>query len=153
MGMSIDGAVHMSGFLLGLVIGCYAGAVGTLLLLLAVHSIPDGGSPHTPASEPWNGVGLIAAIMIACGLTFSLLNLHRVAFPALVLMLLVFVAARLRGMLVSWMTLALATVTLCMILPPNMSLSIADRQDQYLLVFFVVCGTLGTRFIAQNQRA
>src|ERR1700688_2928238 len=35
-----EGAAKMSGFMLGVVIGCLLGALGTLLLLLVVYSIP-----------------------------------------------------------------------------------------------------------------
>ena len=75
------------------------------------------------------------------------------AFATSALLLLVFLAAHVRGMLVSWMTLGVATLILCLILPPTHSLSIADRQDQILLVFFILCGAIGTRMITHAQKA
>lgn len=143
----------MSRFILGLVIGGYAGAIVTLILQLVVRSIPVGANPRSAVLERWRDVGPIVVLIIASGVFLSFLDLHRVAFATSLLLLLVFVAAQRRGMLVSWLTLAIATLTLCIILPPARSLQVTDPQDQILLVFFVICGALGTRFIAQKQRA
>jgi K+-sensing histidine kinase KdpD len=143
----------VSRFILGLVIGCYIGAVGTLILQLVVRSIPVGANPRPATPERWRDAGLIVALIITSGFFLTFLDLRRVAFATSLLLLLVFIAAQRRGMLVSWLALVIATLTLCIILPPARSLQIADPQDQILLVFFVICGAFGTRFIAQNQRA
>jgi len=127
--------------------------VGTLLLLLFVHSIPDGEYFQKKASESWRGVALALALMLGAGVAFSLLNLRRVAFATSVLLLMVFLVAHTRGVLVSWTTLAVATLLLCLILPPIRDLRISDSQDQMLLGFFVICGALGTRLIAHTQKA
>lgn len=145
----------MSGFALGLVTGCFFGAIGTLLLLLVVRSIPDGESIRTYMPERWNVVALIMALMIISGVFFSFLHLHlhRVAFLMLIFMMLVFFAAHVRGMLVAWIALAVATLELSVILPPANSFTIAHPRDQILLGFFVVCGIVGTRLLAQEQKA
>jgi K+-sensing histidine kinase KdpD len=143
----------MSGFVLGLVIGCFAGALGTLLLLLVVYRIPDGDNLRPSVPQRWRAVGLIVALMVASGVLFDFLDLRQVAFATSILLLLVFITAHVRGMLVSWMTLAVATLVLCLILPPTQNLSIADPQDQILLVFFILCGAFGTRLIAHNRQA
>lgn len=143
----------MSGFMLGVVTGCLLGALGTLLLLLVVYSIPDGDYLQRSVSGPWRGIALIVVLMLASGAIFFVLNLHRVAFATSVLLLLVFVAAHARGMLASWMTLAVATIVLCQVLPPIGNLTIADSQDRILLGFFVLCGAVGTRLIAHKQNA
>ena len=143
----------MSGFILGIVIGCFAGSVGTLLLLLVVHSIPDGEYIQSQMRESWLGVALMVALVLGTGVAFSLLNLRRVAFATSVLLLLVFLIAHTRGVLVSWTTLAIATLLLCLILPPARSLRISDSQDRMLLAFFVICGAIGTRLIAHTQKA
>jgi K+-sensing histidine kinase KdpD len=144
---------NMSRFVLGLVIGCFAGAVGTLLLLLVVYNIPDGDQLGPTIPERWRGAGLIVVLMIVSGVLFAFLNLRRVAFATSVLLLLVFVVAHVRGMLASWMALAIAALALGLILPPVHTLAITDPQDQILLGFFILCGAVGTRLIAQNQRA
>jgi K+-sensing histidine kinase KdpD len=143
----------MSGFVLGVVIGCFVGVLGTLLLMLIVYSIPDGDYLRARVPESWRGVALIIALIIASGAIFAILNLQRVAFATSILLLLVFVAARMRGMLASWMTLAVAAVVLCQILPPAGDLTIADPQDRILLAFFVLCGAIGTRLITHKQKA
>lgn len=143
----------MSGFVLGVVIGCLIGVLGTLLLMVVVYSIPDGDHLRTRVPEPWRGMALIMALIIASGAIFAVLNLHRVAFATSMLLLLIFVAAHMRGMLASWMTLAVATIVLCQILPPTGDLTIAGSQDRILLVFFVLCGAVGTRLIAHKQKA
>lgn len=127
--------------------------MGTLLLLLAVYSIPDGDYLRSHVPEQWRGVALIVTLMIVSGVIFAFLNLRRVAFATCLLLLLVFLAAHARGMLVSWMALAVATLVLCLILPPTQTLNIADPQDRILLVFFVVCGAIGSRLIAHTQKA
>jgi K+-sensing histidine kinase KdpD len=143
----------MSGFMLGLVVGCFAGALGTLLLLLVVYNIPDGDNLRPSVPQRWRAVGLIVALMVASGVLFDFLDLRRVAFATSILLLLVFITAHVRGMLVSWMTLAVATLVLCLILPPTQNLSIADPQDRILVVFFILCGAFGTRLIAHNRQA
>jgi hypothetical protein len=143
----------MSGFALGVVVGCLIGVLGTLLLMLVVYSIPDGDYLSTRVPEPWRGTALIIVLMIASGAVCSIWNPHRVAFATSMLLLLVLVAAHRRGMLASWMTLAVATVVLCQILPPASDLTIADSQDRILVVFFVLCGAIGTRLIAHKQKA
>jgi hypothetical protein len=89
--------------------------------------------------------------MLASGGLFAFLNLHRVAFATSALWWAGFGGPA--GMLVSWLGLAVATVVLCQILPPTENLSVADSQDRVLLVFFVLCGAIGTRLIAPKQRA
>jgi len=127
--------------------------MGTLLLLLVVYHIPDGDyfSPRVP--RPWRTVVLIVALMIASGAAFAFLNLRRVAFATSILLLLVFVAAHVRGLLTSWLALAVATLALCLILPPTQALAIGDSQDQILLVFFILCGAIGSRLVAHSQKA
>jgi K+-sensing histidine kinase KdpD len=145
----------MSGFALGLIAGGFAGATGTLLLLLVVRSIPDGESIRSYMPERWNVVALIMGIMIVAGVFCSFVHqhLHRVPLLMLIFMLLVFFAAHVRGMLVAWIALAVATLELSVILPPANSFSIAHPRDQILLGFFVVCGVVGTRLLAQEQKA
>jgi K+-sensing histidine kinase KdpD len=142
----------VSRFILGLIIGGYAGAIGTLILQLVVRSIPVGANPRPSALERWRDVGPIVALIVVSGVFLAFLDLRRVAFATSLLLLLVFVAAQRRGMLVSWLALAIATLTLCIILPPARSLQVADPQDQILLVFFVICGAFGTRFITHNHQ-
>jgi K+-sensing histidine kinase KdpD len=143
----------MTQFVLGIIVGCFIGVLGTLLLLLVVYTIPDGDYFRSRVPEPWRGIGLIVALTIASGAAFAFLNLRRVAFATCVLLLLVFLAAHVRGMLVSWMTLAVATLVLCLILPPTRGFTIADSQDRILLMFFILCGAIGTRMIAHSQKA
>jgi hypothetical protein len=143
----------MSGFMLGVVIGCLLGALGTLLLLLVVYSIPDGDYLQRSVPEPWRGIALIVVLMVASGAIFAVVHLHRIAFATLILLLLVLVTAHARGMLASWMTLAVAAIVLCQILPPVGNLTIARSQDRILLVFFILCGAVGTRLIAHKQKA
>jgi len=57
MGTQKRGVRPMSGFFFGLVVGSFAGVIGTLLLLLIVYSIPDGDYLRSQVSEPWRGVG------------------------------------------------------------------------------------------------
>jgi K+-sensing histidine kinase KdpD len=148
-----SGVARMSLFVLGIIIGCFLGAIATLVLLLGVYSIPDGDYLRSQVPQEWRGIALIVGLMIVSGAVFAFLDLRRVAFATSVLLLLVFLAAHVRGMLVSWMTLGVATLILCMILPPTHSLSIADPQDQILLIFFVLCGAIGTRMITHAQKA
>jgi K+-sensing histidine kinase KdpD len=145
----------MSGFALGLIAGSFLGATGTLLLLLVVRSIPDGESIRTYMPERWNVVALVMALMIVSGgvCAFFHQHFHRVSFLMLIFMSLVFFAAHVRGMLVAWIALAVATLELSVILPPANSFSVAHPRDQILLGFFVVCGIVGTRLLAQEQKA
>ena len=125
-----------------------------MILQIVVRSIPDGGDLRHLVRERRHGVGLIVTLAIASGVLFNVLNLpRRAAFAIAIFLLLVFVAAQVQGMLVSWVTLAIATLTLCLILPPVHPLRVARPQDQILLVFFILCGPVGARMITQNQRA
>jgi K+-sensing histidine kinase KdpD len=142
----------MSGFVVGVIVGCFGGAMGTLLLLLVVYNIPDGDYFGARVPKPWRGVALIVALMIISGTAFAFLNLRRVAFATSILMLLVFVAAHVRGLLTSWVALTVATLALCLILPPTQDLTIGDSQDRILLVFFILCGAIGSRLVADSQK-
>jgi Zn-dependent protease with chaperone function len=141
----------MSGFVLGSVIGLFAGAIATLLLLRFVSSIPDGELIRAAAPAQRGGNALIVALLLASGVLFLYLDLRRVAFATSLLLLVVLVTAHLRGILVSWIMLAVAVLLLALLLPPTARLQIADRQDQILEAFFLVCGVLGTRMVAQDQ--
>jgi K+-sensing histidine kinase KdpD len=143
----------MSGFFLGIVIGCLVGVLGTLFLMLVVDSVPDGDHFRMRPTNSWRALALIAALMVGSGAIFAALNLHRVAFATSILLLLVFVTAHVKGMLASWVTLAVATIALCLVLPPANKLMISDSQDRILLFFFVLCGAIGTRLVAQRQQA
>jgi K+-sensing histidine kinase KdpD len=143
----------MSGFVLGIIIGCFAGALGTLVLLLVVYQIPDGDYFHSHEPVRWRSVTLIVALMIASAAAFTFLDLRRVAFATSILLLLVLIAAHMRGLLISWIALAIAALALCLILPPAQALTVGDPQDRILLVFFILCGAVGTRLIAHSQRA
>ena len=141
----------MSGFCLGMLAGGVVGVLGTLALLLIVYSIPDGDYLRRKTADSWRGPAIIAVLIAASGAIFAALHLHR-AFATSALLLLVFIAAHLRGLLASWMTLTLAALVLSIVLPPRYSFAIATSQDRFLLVFFVICGLIGTRLVAQRQR-
>jgi hypothetical protein len=143
----------MSGFALGTVLGCLLGVVGTLLLLLLVYSIPDGEYLRSRISEPWRVVPASIVLIIACGCLFSFLPTRRVSFATTILLALVLITAHVSGMLASWITLSFASLALCLVLPPAQNLGVARPQDRMLLVFFVVCGAIGTRLVAKKQRA
>lgn len=143
----------VSRFILGIVIGCFAGVLGTLFLLMVIYNLPDGDYFYARVPVRWRGVGLLIALLIASGAAFVFLNLHRVAFATSILLVLVFVAAHMRGLLISWMALAVATLILCLLLPPTQALTIGGSQDRILLVFFILCGAIGTRLIAHSQEA
>jgi K+-sensing histidine kinase KdpD len=142
----------MLGFGLGVVIGFFAGIIVTLILLILIQAIPDGDVTNPSKGKPWQGMGVVAGLLIASGIISALLDLQRVAFATTAMLLVVFVVAHLRGMLVSWIALAVAALSLCLALPPVGHLTIAEPQDQILIVFFMLCGVIGTRLIAQPEK-
>ncbi len=143
----------MSGFALGFLLGCLAGALGVVVLLLVVYHIPDGEYVRSRIPDLWRGLAIGVLLVAASGAAFAVLNLQRVAFATTVLLGVVVVAARVEGMLASWVTLGAATLALCIILPPAQTLDVADPQDRILLLFFVLCGAVATRLVAPKQRA
>jgi K+-sensing histidine kinase KdpD len=143
----------MLGFGAGLTIGFFAGAIAALILLLLVQAIPDGNIRNPSQSRPWRAMGLSAALLIALGLVFTLVHVKRMSFATSLMLVIVFVVAHLRGMLVSWIALALAGLWLCVLLPPGGSIGIDNPRDQILVVFFLLCGAIGTRMIAQPEKA
>ena len=100
----------MSSFVLGVIVGCFAGALGTLLLLLIVYNIPDGDSFQSRLPASWKTVGVIFALVMASGVALMFLHLRRVAFATSIFLLLVLLAAHARGLVISWMALAIAAL-------------------------------------------
>ena len=143
----------MSGFTLGMALGCLVGAVGTLLLLLLILNIPDGEYLRSRISEPWRIVSIVLVLIVASGVIFNFLPVRRVSVATTVLLALVLITAHVSGLLASWITLAAAVLVLCVVLPPIDTLSVARPQDRVLVVLFVLCGAIGTRLVATKQRA
>jgi K+-sensing histidine kinase KdpD len=143
----------MLGFGAGLIIGFFAGAIATIVLLLLIQAVPDADIRNSSALQPWRFMALAAALLIAVGVILMLVHVRRMSYATSLMLVVVFVVAHLRGMLVSWIALALAGLWLCVLLPPARSLAIENPRDQVLVVFFLLCGAIGTRMIAQPEKS
>jgi K+-sensing histidine kinase KdpD len=142
----------MFGFGSGLTLGFFAGMIATVILLLLIQSLPDADIRNPSRLQPWRVISLSMAMLIAVGIILTLGHVKRMSYATTVMLVVIFVVAHIRGMLVSWIALAMAGLWLCVLLPPAGSLAIDKPRDQILVVFFLLCGAIGTRLIAQPER-
>jgi hypothetical protein len=144
----------MLNFTAGLVLGCIAGVMMSLLFLLFAHAIPDGFPRASREVFPaWLFSGMIVALMLAVTLLYDFLNPHRLAFLALALLFLVLLTAKMRGTVAALFTLAFASVFMSYVLPPSHSIWIGRSSDRVLLVVFVLFGAIVARLVGRRQEA
>ena len=142
----------MLNFTGGFVAGCCMGVMSCLLFLLFANAIPDG-FPRSKTKDvlpAWQFSAVIMVVMLISTFVYKSLNPHRLAFLALVLLLLVLVTAKERGMLASLATLAFATVIMSYILPPANTIWIATAKDRVLLAVFICFGVVGSRLVGRR---
>lgn len=137
----------------GMLLGVFLGSAGTLVFLALVSSIPNEYLPLNPRHVLRRRIGtaLILISVLLTGYLFQFLEMRLAAFAILILLLLVFVAARLRDLVTSWLTLVFAAAVLSYVLPPAGSLKVDNPEDQLLLVVFVLCGAIGSRLMQPKR--
>jgi len=137
----------------GMLVGVFLGSAGALVFLALVSSIPNEYPPLNPSRVFRRRIGtvLILVSVLLAGYLFQLLEMRLAAFAILILLLLVFVAARVRDLVTAWLTLVLAAAVLSYVLPPAGSLKVDSPEDQLLLVVFVLCGAVGSRLMQPKR--
>jgi K+-sensing histidine kinase KdpD len=138
-------------FTAGLVAGFVVGVMGSLFFLLFAHAIPDGFPRAQKEALPaWLFSAVVMVLMLAATLAYNYLHPHRLAFITLGLLFLVFLTAKMRGMLAALFTLAFASVLMSYILPPSNTIWIGRFGDRILLVVFIAFGAIVSRLVGQR---
>ena len=124
------------------------GVAATLGILVFVAAIPRA---EVRAAKGFSLSGLAAALLAILAVTWFA---HAVSLRdgslALLLLLIILVVSRLRGLRTGLATAAFAAIVLCIVLPPVWSLRVAQTQDQLLLAIFILSGALGTHLASGN---
>jgi len=142
----------MLSFAGGLVTGCFLGALGTLLFLLFANAIPDASSKTPIAKLPaWTVSAVVILVMTMCFITYRILTPHPLAFLAIVLLLLVLLTAKMRGMVPAFVALTFAAAIMAYILPPSNAIWIDGALDRLLLAAFVSSGLIGSRLVGRRH--
>lgn len=139
-------------FVAGLIVGCVVGVLASLLFILVVNAVPEG-APHGRRQilPGWQFTALIMATMLAATLAYQHLNLHRMSFMLLLLLFLVFITAKSRGLLQALIALAFSAILMSYTLPPPGTIRIASVRDQVLLLVFVIFGVVISRLLRRRQ--
>jgi len=142
----------MLGFTAGLVAGCIIGVMLSLCFLLFAHAIPDGFPRAAKEILPaWQFSAVVMVLMLVASVLYEYLHPHRLAFIALALLFLVFLTAKMRGMVAALLTLAFASVSMSYILPPSNTIRIGTLRDRVLLVVFVIFGAIVSRLVGRRH--
>jgi hypothetical protein len=128
--------------------------MGSLLFLSFADAIPDGLlRSQKEILSTWQFSALVMGLMLVSTLVYDFLNPHRLAFLVLMLLFLVLLTAKARGMLASLVTLSFATAAMSYVLPPSNTLWIANAKDRFLLAAFICFGIIGSALVGPRQES
>jgi len=142
----------MLSFTAGLVAGCIIGVMLAALFLMFAHALPDG-FPRAPKEifPAWQFSAVVMVLMLAATVLYDYLHPHRLVFLTLALLFLVFLTAKMRGMLAALPTLAFASILMSYILPPANTIRIGAARDRVLVVVFILFGAIVSRLVGRRQ--
>ncbi len=139
----------MSGFIAGLALGCLIGVCGTYAVLFLAATTPD---PFPVRMKQFSALKIAVSLLAisAAGSACFKLNAHK-STTVLVLLLGVFVIARLAGIVVGLLASVVSAILLSLLfLTPVGSLRISSPSDQLLLALFLLSSLLGCRLIGKS---
>jgi K+-sensing histidine kinase KdpD len=140
----------MAGFIAGLALGCLIGVCGTYAVLILAATTPEPFPVRLKSFSAWKFAVSLLAISAIGGACFKL-NAHK-STTVLVLLLGVFLVARLAGIVVGLCASVVSAILLShLFLPPVGSLRISRPSDQLLLALFLLSSLLGCRVIGKAR--
>ena len=140
----------MGGFIAGLALGCLIGVCGTYAVLFLAATTPEPFPVRMKEFSALKFAVSLLSISTIGGACFKL-NAHK-STTVLVLLLGVFVVARLAGIVVGLFSSIVSAILLSLLfLSPTGSLRISRPSDQFLLALFLVSSLLGCRLIGRSK--
>jgi K+-sensing histidine kinase KdpD len=140
----------MAGFIAGMALGCLIGVCGTYAVLFLAATAPE---PFPVRMKEFSALKFAVSLLTisALGGACFRLNVHK-SSTVLVLLLGVFVVARLAGIVVGLFASIVSAILLSLLfLSPIGSLRISRPSDQFLLALFLVSSLLGCRLIGRSK--
>ncbi|MFZ0820155.1 MAG: DUF4118 domain-containing protein [Candidatus Acidiferrales bacterium] len=140
----------MVGFIVGMALGSLIGVCGTYAVLFLAATTPEPFPVRMKEFSALKFAASLVAISALGGACFKL-NAHK-STAVLVLLLGVFVVARLAGIAVGLFASIVSAVLLSLLfLSPIGSLRISRPSDQFLLALFLLSSLLGCRLIGRPK--
>jgi len=136
-------------FAAGLVLGCLLGVAATLGILLFVASLPREDT-HSASRLSFSGLAIAVSAMLAIAWAAHQMKL-RDGSLALLLLLIILVTSRLRGLRTALVASAFAALILTIVFPPLWSLRVTQPRDQLLLLLFIISCALGSHLASGNS--
>jgi len=141
----------MAAFISGMALGCLIGVCGTYIVLLLAAVTPPT-FPNLVTEFSALKVVVSSLVICAVGVTCFRLSLHK-SVTALLLLLTIFIIARLLGIAIGLFSSVVAAALLSFLfLTPIGSLRISRPSDQFMLAVFLLSSLLGCRMIGRTRQ-
>jgi K+-sensing histidine kinase KdpD len=118
------------------------------VLFICLTAMPNQFTPRSPFHR-W---APFLAFILAIGFLESYVPFHK-AITTLLFSVLVLMIARSNGLLAGVVASSAGALILVYLLPPRGSLMVNHLDDRALVILFVLCGSVASRWVTSLQRA